>query len=243
MSKSPQAAARLLNYLEDSPYFESMIGDLDEFCVEGRSQAWYWRQTLIAITRHFMRDLWSNRLPALQALILVWACVPLYNLVRLFALKILVMSPLDLSTYFRRDLFVTSFAEVARSLGQGFRSDGTAFLLPACAILILIAWSFGLATGWLVTRLHRQHHRTLVVLYMASMLATVLPTVGSLAIAAHATQTFGAISHFFVYSANNTALIAGIFMGGLLRRRPDPNFGGTSHFGGRGCGSNHPMTT
>jgi hypothetical protein len=232
MSKSPKVAVSLLNYLDDSPYFESMIGDLDEFCVEGRSQAWYWRQTLIAVTRQFLRDVWSNRFAALQVLIVVWACMPLYNLVRLFALKILVMAPLDLWRSLGLTLFATSFDQVPRSLAQGLRSDGTPYLFPACAILILMAWTFGVGTGWLVTRLHPQHHhRTMVILYTASMLATVLPNVGSLAVAAYANQTFGPVFHLLLYSANNTALIAGILVEGLLRRRPDPQLGRTFHLG------------
>ena len=116
-------------------------------------------------------------------------------------------------------LFATSFDEVPKSLGRGMRTAGTAYLLPACAILILMAWTFGTATGWLVTRLHRGHYRTMVVLYMASILATVLPNVAYFAVAAYTNQTFGPILHLLVYCANNVALIAGIIAKGLLRQK------------------------
>ena len=225
MSKSPKTAVRLMNYLDDSPYFESMIGDLDEFCVEGRSRAWYWKQTLIAVTGHFLRDVWSNRFAALQVLIVVCACIPLYNLARLVALQILVMDPLDLWRPFGLDLFVTSFGEVPKSLAQGLRGYGTLYVIPASAILILMAWTFGVGTGWLVTRLHRRHKRTMVILYTVLILATVLPTVASLGFSAFSNQTFGRAYHLFLYSANNTALIAGILVEGLLRQRPDAQSG------------------
>jgi hypothetical protein len=220
MLKSPLPAVRLLNYLDDSPYFESMAGDLEEFCVEGRSQVWYWRQTLIALAHHFFRDVWTHKALVLKALIAAWACMPLYNLLRLFALKTLVMAPLD--DIWRSSglgMFATSFDGIPKSLAQGVRTVGTAYLLPACAILILLAWLFGAGTAWLVSRVHRQHQRTLVVLYTASMLVTVLPNAGSFAAAAYAHQSFGAVFHLFLYCANNTALIAGIIVEGLLRQR------------------------
>ena len=85
------AATWLLGYLGDSPYFEYMMGDLDEFCVEGRSQSWYWRQTLIAVATRFLRELWSNKFVAFGILVVAWAFMPVYNLGRLVALKALVM--------------------------------------------------------------------------------------------------------------------------------------------------------
>ena len=84
------AATWLLGYLADSPYFESMIGDLDEFCAEGRSQIWYWRQTLVALAVRFAQEIWCNKFVAFGILVAAWAFMPVYNLGRLFALKALV---------------------------------------------------------------------------------------------------------------------------------------------------------
>jgi hypothetical protein len=220
MSKSPTAGVRLLNYLDDNPYFESIAGDLDELCVEGRSHAWYWRQALSAVFHHFFRSVWSHKVLAAKALAAAWACMPVYNLLRVLALKTLAMAPLD--SVWRNPglgLFATSFNGIPKSLGEGTRIDGTAYLAPACAVLILMAWIFGAGTGWLVTRMHRQHQRTMVVLYVVSMLVTVLPNIGYYAAAAYANQTFGPVFHLLLYSANNTALVAGILVEGLLRQR------------------------
>jgi hypothetical protein len=65
----------------------------------------------------------------------------------------------------------------------------------------------------------------MVILYTGLLLATVLPSVCSLAISAYSNQTFGTVYHLFLYSANNTALIAGILVEGLLRRQRDRQFG------------------
>jgi hypothetical protein len=83
----------------------------------------------------------------------------------------------------------------------------------------LLAFIFGACTGLLVGRLHRQHRKTMIVLYAVSVLVTVLPNIGDFAVAAYSTRTFGAVSHLLIYSANNTSLIAGIVVAGFLNRR------------------------
>jgi hypothetical protein len=223
-SKPPMAATWLLGYLGDSPYFEAMIGDLDEFCVEGRSRWWYWRQTLVAVSGQFVRDIWSNKVAAFGILLAVWALMPIYNLGRLLALKALVkggafMPVYDWSRTSVLNLFETSFREIPAFLGRLARNDGWLPLLAACAILILMAFSFGACTGLLVGRLHRRHRSTMIVLYAVSVLLTVLPNIGDFAVAAYRSKSFGAVSHLLIYSANNTSLIAGIVVAGFLNRR------------------------
>src|SRR3954464_13497364 len=126
-SRPPLAATWLLRYLNDNPHSDPMLGDLEEFCFEGRSQVWYWRQTLVALAFQFVREIWSHKLLALRALVVAWALMPLYNVGRLIAVKVLVAGwdflPL---LEFRRtpllNLFETSFQEIPRSLGQVARS-------------------------------------------------------------------------------------------------------------------------
>ena len=223
-SKPPMAATWLLGYLGDSPYFESMMGDLDEFCVEGRSQSWYWRQTVTAVATRFVREIWSNKLVAVGILMAAWAFMPVYNLGRLVALKALVTREAfmpfdDLRRLPALNLFETSFQEIPVFLGKVSRSDGWPSLLAASAILVLMAFIFGTGTGLLVARLHRQHHKTMIVLYAVSILVTVVPNIGDFAVAAYSTGRFGAVFHFLLYSTNNTALIAGIVVAGFLDRR------------------------
>lgn len=223
-SRPPLAATWLLRYLDDNPYSDSLLGDLEEFCFEGRSQAWYWRQTVVAVASQFVRDVWTHKLLALRALVVTWALMPAYNVGRLIALKILAggwdFIPL---LEFRRtpllNLFETSFQEIPRSLGQVARSAGSSHLAAACAILVFIAFIFGTATAFISARLHPQHHKTIVVLYALTMLATVLPNAGSLAVAAYSNRSFGTVFHFITYCANNTSLMVGIIVGGCVYRR------------------------
>src|SRR5215467_1760223 len=88
-SRPPLAATWLLRYLTDTPHFDSIIGDLEEFYFEGRSRAWYWRQTLVALAVQFVRDIRTHKLLALRALFAAWALMPAYNIGRLLAVKAL----------------------------------------------------------------------------------------------------------------------------------------------------------
>jgi hypothetical protein len=223
-SKPPLVAAWLLRYLNDTPHFDSMMGDLEEFRVEGRSQAWYWRQTFVAVASHFVREIRSYKLLAFRGLAVTWALMPAYNVGRLIALKALVAGRyfiplLDIRRTLALDVFETSFQEIPRSLGHVGRIAGSPYLVAACAILFLIALIFGTATSVLVGRLHPKHHKTMIVLYALTMLITVLPNAGSLAVAAYSLRTFGTVLHALVYCANNTALITGIVLGGFLYQR------------------------
>lgn len=222
-SRSALAATWLLSYLNDNPHFDSIMGDLEEFRSEGRSQTWYWRQTLVAVASHFVRDTWSNKLLAFRGLVLAWALMPAYNLGRLIAVKASVagwsFTPLlDFRRTSALHLFETSFQEIPRSLGVA-RNAGSQHLLAACAILFLIALIFGTATSLLVGRLHSQHHKTIIALYVLTMLITVLPNAGSLALAAYSRRSLGTVLHVLIYCANNTALITGIVAGGFLYQR------------------------
>ena len=223
-SRSAPAAMWLLRYLNDSPHFDSFMGDLEEFRSEGRSQSWYWRQTLVAVASHFVRDIRRHKLLAFRGLVVVWALMPAYNVGRLVAVKALAagwnfMSLLDFRRTLALDLFDTSFHEIPRSLADVARSAGSPYLAAACAILLFIALIFGTASSVLVGRLHPQHHKTMIVLYALTMLVSLLPNAGSLAVAAYSSRRFGTVLHVLIYCANNTALITGIIVGGFLYQR------------------------
>jgi hypothetical protein len=222
-SRSAMAATWLLRYLNDTPHFDSIVGDLEEFRSEGRSQAWYWRQTLVAVASHFARDIWKHKLLAFRGLAVAWALMPAYNLGRLLAVKASIagrsFTPLlDFGRTPALKLFETSFQEIPRSLGVA-RNAGSPHFLAACAILVVIAVIFGAATSLIVGRLHPQHHKTIIALYALTMLITVLPNAGSLTLAAYSSRKFGSVLHVLIYCANNTALITGIVVGGFLYQR------------------------
>jgi hypothetical protein len=227
ISKPPVAAAWLLQYLNDSPYFESILGDLEEFCGEGRSRFWYWRQAFVAIATRFAAEIWNHKLLAIKVLVTAWAFMPVYNLGRLLAVKVVVgdwnfTSIYDLGRNPSLDVFATYFGEIPKVLAQVRRNHGSPYLFLACAVLVLIASGFGAGMGRLVSRLHPRHRKTMVSLYVASIIVSVLPTISGLAIAAYSTGSVGAINHFLIFFANSAALIVGIVLAGLLYKQSTP---------------------
>ncbi len=74
-AQRPRLASWLLRRFVAGPQRESLIGDLDEQFVRGRSSFWYWRQVLSAILVFVARDLREQPRLAISSVILTWAIV------------------------------------------------------------------------------------------------------------------------------------------------------------------------
>jgi hypothetical protein len=57
----PALATWLLNNFTSGPNSESLIGDLIERYQQKRSDAWYWRQTVVAIVGNCAAQAWCHR--------------------------------------------------------------------------------------------------------------------------------------------------------------------------------------
>ena len=67
MTQPPRIATWLLKRTLSSPSRESLIGDLVEHYRLGRSSAWYWRQTLIAVIVGAVTDIRGHKWLAVRA--------------------------------------------------------------------------------------------------------------------------------------------------------------------------------
>ena len=63
--EAPRLATILLERLGPDP--ETLVGDLAEEYIAGRSAAWYWRQVLGSIVIGAGRDLWTHKWLVVQA--------------------------------------------------------------------------------------------------------------------------------------------------------------------------------
>ena len=167
-SRSALAATWLLSYLNDNPHFDSIMGDLEEFRSEGRSQTWYWRQTLVAVASHFVRDICSNKLLAFRGLVLAWALMPAYNLGRLIAVKASVagwsFTPLlDFRRTSALHLFETSFQEIpGHWASQEMRARNIIGGMRDSVLDRLDLWNLHfLACGPIAFTTSQDHHRAL----------------------------------------------------------------------------------
>jgi hypothetical protein len=132
---------------------DCLIGDLMEEYGNGRSDAWYWKQVLMAVAIAFYREISAHKLLAVRAVLVgyVFAEVahsmlelPLFNLLKKFA------------------------------FGSGL-VEGTqwahGYIDPWAAIACLSAAGI----GWVVARLHRSHQRGMVFAYAVAQLLFGLP--------------------------------------------------------------------
>jgi hypothetical protein len=69
LDRPPAIATWLLRHLGCSPNTSAIIGDLAERYPNGRSRAWYWRQTFLTILVGFATELCAHRLLAIRAVL------------------------------------------------------------------------------------------------------------------------------------------------------------------------------
>jgi len=132
---------------------DCLIGDLMEEYSNGRSNAWYWKQVLMAVAIAFYREISAHKLLAVRAVLVGYvfaevACsmleLPLFNLLKRFAF--------------------------GSGLVAGTRwAHG--YIYPWAVITCLGAAGI----GWVVARLHRSHQPAMVFAYAVAQLLLGLP--------------------------------------------------------------------
>ena len=71
-AQPPKVARWLLNHFGCGPNNESVIGDLDERYAHGRSDLWYWRQTVTALIAGFAKEVSAHKRLAIGVLFIGW---------------------------------------------------------------------------------------------------------------------------------------------------------------------------
>src|SRR5215467_7538522 len=89
LAAPPKVARWLLSHFGCSPNNQAVIGDLDERYRNGHSRAWYWRQVAVAIVVSFLKEVWSNKIRAVIAIVTGW--ISLYMCYRLLRPPILLL--------------------------------------------------------------------------------------------------------------------------------------------------------
>ena len=147
----PAMAMRLLALVGSTPNHQALVGDLVEQYREGRSRAWFWRQTAAALLRAMAGDIRGHKLLALRAIAVGWG---LY-----FAFSF----PVNYASRLLRGVILTRLSEIGEySFSSTFwatRLSSTLLIYTAC-----------FAAGWLVARLHRRQALAMVCFFSASVL-------------------------------------------------------------------------
>jgi hypothetical protein len=144
----PAAATWLLKVFEVPESNPALAGDLAEEYSAGRSAVWLWRQVLAAIAFTIAKEIDSQQLLAIRAVVAGEAAVLLcyFALIRMLSSHWLGM-------------LSTSVLPPGR---LHFASESLVLYLSTSMIVVMIAFMLG---GWMVGRLHRYHRATFVVVF------------------------------------------------------------------------------
>jgi hypothetical protein len=196
-SHPPRLATWLLKRFLSDAQHESLIGDLVEEYRGGRSSLWYWRQVLIAIVVSTYREISAHKSLAIRALAVTF-------LVYHFLWLVVVRTALD---------------EIQRAVFWMFAGPRG---LPGWPpyyddfhrVLLTLA---GVATGWIVANLHREHRAAMVLLCGAALPFLELPLL--IADSLHYQTNLSDVIAMVTFTIMG---MVGILIGGLLGKSGEP---------------------
>jgi len=146
----PKVATWLLTRLSTARRSESLIGDLHEqFTTGGRSQAWYWRQVVIALALSALQTIRTHALSFMTAIAAGWLAMLAW-----FAMNMSMTGS---------HVYAFKFVHSTLGITNGHTIWMTIYFFTAAMRVILFALA-----GWLAVRLHRAHPYAVAITLIAS---------------------------------------------------------------------------
>jgi hypothetical protein len=150
-AQPPRLATWLLVRLASGEKRESLIGDLAEQYVHGRSAGWYWRQAIGSILAGSAREIRDHKLLAVRAVFAGLASMWVFGFAARFSLQVLWT-------------LATGGVYIG---GHWIRLD-YGWIRNRMYIAFLLTLFGSAASGWIVGRLHRDREAPMVLAYLAS---------------------------------------------------------------------------
>ena len=207
-SRPPRLATWLLRRFGCSSNNDAVIGDLAERYSKVKTPIWYWRQVIVSIVIGALNDIRGHKLLTLRDLVLGW--------VVLWASVGSIYQFLQVATdewlpgaHFRLDQFLRNVFPTIHSWGfLRAYADLVEFHPNAIpmAIGLLAPVLSGIVTGWIVAKVHHPHDRSLLLLLNTALFLFWVSTLNW--------------DSFVTWAG--IPLMTGVFIGGLLKRNPDP---------------------
>jgi hypothetical protein len=151
-NQPPRLATWLLERLTSDEKRESLIGDLLEQYVHGRSAAWYWRQAIGSILAGSVRDIRDHKLLAVRAVLVGLAAMSVFGALDRFFLQV-----------------VSVLASGGIYFGGHWVTLDYGWMRNRLYIAFLLALLGAAASGWIVGRLHRRHQMPMVFAFLVSV--------------------------------------------------------------------------
>jgi uncharacterized membrane protein YhdT len=146
----PKLAVWLLNHFGCSANNDVVMGDLKERFRQGKTSAWYWSQSLIAVIVSAFNEVRLNKRLTFRALLVGWI---LFSYLHVPAAGVIVKGVLN------------SYREF-EATWQDPIADA-AFRCALIGLFISLGAGMGLAIGWIVARLHDRQRAPILLLAIA----------------------------------------------------------------------------
>lgn len=150
----PRLATWLLQRCLRGRHVESLIGDLLELHQQGKTNGWYWRQVLTAISVNCVEALRASGRAVVLALIMGWAAILLWR---------------ELNS-----VFIAYSDDIYRALRRA-SVTGDERLLIIWSLGALLRFVSFVAIGWLVARVNARHPALTVALFVVSVMLLPVP--------------------------------------------------------------------
>jgi hypothetical protein len=168
INRPPSIPSWLLRTFGAGPTVDALLGDLSEEYQRGHSAAWFWRQALAAVPLSLAEELRAHPVIAVRAAGLGWVLVSAMRY-GLRGARRYVEAAIDVYAPAHEQYLAPAyrFVDGARIWETVPMEWNRLVYYPAAGLVLQTL--IGLASGWLVARLHRRHRGVAVASLVAAM--------------------------------------------------------------------------
>jgi hypothetical protein len=196
--EAPAVAKWLLRHFGCSPNNEAILGDLDECYRQGHSYLWYWKQTVKSVAAGLWVEVCMHKWLALRAVIAGWISCSFLILPLIEGYVSVFLKNETFSGYNPRNWWTLS---------------GSVIQYYDWWFVLIAPFGVGIIGGWLVAHTHRQFQRPMVLAFLASRCAIVLPMACFLLIGMFVEPQY--VEGFVKLALGNIFTLPGILVGSL----------------------------
>jgi hypothetical protein len=201
-NRPPRFATWLLERLALNEKRESLIGDLLEQYLNGRSASWYWRQALYSILVGAKAGIRNHKVLAVRAVLIGFASMWVFGAIARVSLQV-----------------IWALASGGVYLGNHWVRLDYGWIRHSIHLGLLMTVLASTLSGWIVGRTHRDHETPMVFAFLVSVVVAALVQVATL-VRLVGWSIRPLAQHPLIFALSFLAIPACILFGGLMSLRP-----------------------
>jgi len=147
MKRTPFFPTWLLKHLGCSSDNDAVMGDLSERYQQGKTVAWYWKQTLVAVIASAFNEVRGHKWLTFRSVLVGW-----------IVFSYLLLPP----TGFIFKSILESYRELETASWNS--ATVTAFFYAVMGIFVSLTFVIGMITGWIAARFHGRQRAPILLL-------------------------------------------------------------------------------